>query len=62
MSTIQEIEEALPKLSRAEMEKIRAWIDDFLEDQLELTDAVNASLDQSRREIASGNYTTRQPA
>ena len=42
------------------MEKIRAWIDDVLEDQLELTDAVKASLDQSREEIASGHYTARQ--
>ena len=43
------------------MEQVRAWIDDFLEDQLELTDEVKAKLDQSRREIAEGNHTTRQP-
>ena len=60
MSSVQEIEAALPKLSRAEIEQVRAWIDDFLEDQLELTDEVKAKLDQSRREIAEGNYTTRQ--
>ena len=61
MSTVQEIEAAIPRLSRAEIEEIRAWIDDYLEDQLELTDDVKAKLDESRREIASGNYTTRQP-
>ena len=61
MSTVQEIEAALPRLSRAEIEQIRAWIDDYLEDQLELTDEVKAKLDQSRREIADGNFTTRQP-
>jgi hypothetical protein len=61
MSTVQEIEAAIPKLSRAEIERIRAWIDDFLEDQLELTDEVKAKLDQSHREIAEGRYTTRQP-
>ena len=61
MSSVQEIEAAIPKLSRAEIEEVRAWIDDFLEDQLELTDDVKAKLDQSRREIAEGNYTTRQP-
>jgi hypothetical protein len=61
MSTVQEIEAALPRLSRAEMEKIRAWIDDYLEDQLELKDEVKARLDQSRREITEGRYTTRQP-
>jgi hypothetical protein len=61
MSSVQEIEAALPKLSRAELEEVRAWIDDLLEDQLELTDEVKAKLDQSRREIAEGKYTTRQP-
>ncbi len=61
MSSVQEIEAAIPRLSRAEVEEVRAWIDDFLEDQLELTDDVKAKLDQSRREIAEGNYTTRQP-
>ena len=61
MSSVQEIEAVIPKLTRAEVEEVRAWIDDFLEDQLELTDDVKARLDQSRREIAEGNYTTRQP-
>lgn len=61
MSSVQEIEAALPKLSRAEMEQVRAWIDDFLEDQLELTDEVKTKLDQSRREIAEGRYTSRRP-
>ena len=61
MSTVQEIEAAIPRLSRAEIEEIRAWIDDFLENQLGLTDEVKTKLDESRREIAAGNYTTRQP-
>ena len=61
MSSVQEIEVALPRLSRAEMEQVRAWIDDFLEDELELTEEVQAKLDQSRREIAEGRCTTRQP-
>jgi predicted outer membrane protein len=61
MSSVQEIEAALPRLSRAEIEQVRAWIDDFLEDQLELTDEVKAKLDQSRLEIAEGRCTTRQP-
>jgi len=61
MSTVQEIEAAIPRLSRAEQERLRAWFDEFLENQLELTDEVKASLDQSRGEIAGGNYQTRQP-
>ena len=61
MSTVREIEAAIPKLSRVEIEEIRDWIDDYLEDRLELTDDVKVNLDQSRAEIAAGQYTTRQP-
>jgi hypothetical protein len=61
MSTVQEIEATIPKLSRVEIERVRAWIDDFLEDQLELTNETKAKRDQSRREIGEGHYTTRQP-
>ena len=61
MSTVKEIQAAIPTLSREEIEQIRTWIDDYLEDQLELSDEVKAKLDQSRREIAADQYTTRQP-
>ena len=60
MSTVKEIQAAIPKLSREEIEQIRIWIDDYLEEHLELADEVKAKLDQSRREIAAGQYTTRQ--
>jgi hypothetical protein len=61
MSTVKEIEAALPNLSREEIEQLRDWIDDYLDDQLELSDDVKAKLDQSRAEIAAGQYKTRQP-
>ncbi|MEP6668983.1 MAG: hypothetical protein ABJF10_07525 [Chthoniobacter sp.] len=61
MSTIQEIEAAIPRLSRAEVEQLRVWIEDYLEEAFELTDDVKAKLDQSRAEIADGQCTTRQP-
>jgi hypothetical protein len=62
MSTVQEIEAAIPQLSRAELEQLYAWLENYLEDQLELTDEVKAKLDESRREIATANYTTHQAA
>jgi hypothetical protein len=61
VSTAEEIRTAIPKLSRAEIEAIREWIDDYLEDRLELTDDIKTKLDRSRAEIAAGQYTTRQP-
>jgi hypothetical protein len=60
MSTVQEIEAAIPRLSQAELEQLRAWFEDYLEDHLELTEEVKAKLDESRREIAAGHHTTRQ--
>jgi len=61
VSTVKEIKAAIPNLSREEIEQIRQWIDDYLEDQLDLSDDVKTKLDQSRAEIARGEYTTRQP-
>jgi len=61
VSTVKEIQAAIPNLSREEVEQIRQWIDDYLEDRLELSDEVKTKLDQSRAEIAAGRYTTHQP-
>jgi hypothetical protein len=61
VSTVKEIQAAIPSLSRQEVEQIRQWIDDYLEDRLELSEEVKIKLDQSRAEIAADNYTTRQP-
>lgn len=58
MSTVQEIEAAIPRLSRSELQELREWFETYLEEHLELTDEVKASLDQSRREIAEGNFMT----
>lgn len=60
--SVQEIESAIHRLSRAEAEQLRAWLDNYLEDQLELADGVKDALDQSRREIAEGTFTIRQPS
>jgi hypothetical protein len=60
MSTIQEIEAAIPRLKREEIEALRAWIEDYLADQLELQDEVKHKIDESRRQIAAGDYTTRR--
>ncbi|HAB19088.1 MAG TPA: hypothetical protein PLX89_06190 [Verrucomicrobiota bacterium] len=61
MSTVAELEEAVPKLSRGELEAFQRWFEEYLEDQRELRDEVVAALDQSREEIAAGHYRTRQP-
>jgi hypothetical protein len=60
VSMVKEIQAAIPEMSRAELEQIRDWIDERLENNLELSDEAKAKLDQSRCEIAAGQFTTRQ--
>ena len=62
MSTLQEIESAVPKLTPKEIVELRAWLEAFCEDQLELTDAVKTELEEARRDIGAGRYRTRQTA
>ena len=61
MSTVAEIEAVIPKLSRAELDEFRRWFEDYIEEHLLLRDEVVAALEQSKQEIASGSYRTRQP-
>ena len=61
MSTVEEIQAAIPKLSAKELADLKQWLDEFCEDQLELADEVKAKLDQSRAETAAGEYRARQP-
>jgi hypothetical protein len=61
MSTVEDIQAAIPKLSRAEVEQVREGLEDYIEDQLELTEDVKAKLERSRGEFAAGQYTTRRP-
>jgi hypothetical protein len=42
-----------------EVGQLREWIENFLEDQLELTDEFNASIERGKRDIAEGNLRTK---
>ena len=54
MSTVREIEEAIKKLSPEELKEVSAWLEDFLEDQLELTDEFKAKIERSRQAMLAG--------
>jgi hypothetical protein len=59
-SDVQEIEQAIRSLPRPEVEQLQEWIENFLEDQLELTDEFKASIDRGKRDIAEGNLGIRE--
>lgn len=56
MSTVKEIEIAIAKLPLEEMEAVRAWLDELIEDQLEVSDEFKAKIERAKQEIASGVY------
>jgi len=57
---VQEIERAIRTLPRREVEQLREWIENFLEDQLELTDEFTASIERGKNDIAEGNLRVRE--
>ena len=56
MSSVKEIESELAKLSLEEKEAIRDWLDDIIEDEMEVSDEFKAKIDRARKEIAEGVY------
>jgi hypothetical protein len=54
VSTVQEIESAICKLLRTEIEALQSWIQDYLEDEKELTGEFQASTERGKRDIAEG--------
>ena len=62
MSSIQEIESALTRLSPEDLQAVRDWLDDFIESRMEVSDEFKAKIQRAQEEIAAGVYSrTRQP-
>jgi len=56
VQTLEEIEAAVKQLSAADQEALRDWMDDRLEDRLELRDAFKAEIEAGAKDIAEGRY------
>ena len=54
MSTVQEIEKAISRLSPEDMRLVRDWLENQLEDRLEMTDEFKGRIKSSEREMAEG--------
>jgi hypothetical protein len=54
VSTVQEIEQAISRLSPEEMRVVRDWLENQLEDRLEMTDEFKGQIKSSEREKANG--------
>ena len=54
MSTVQEIESAIRRLSADEMRAVRDWLENLLEDQLALKPEFETKVARSEQEMATG--------
>jgi hypothetical protein len=54
MSKVQQIETALQQLKPEELHEVHEWLENFLEDQLEMTAAFKDGIEESKRLFATG--------
>ena len=61
MSTVAEIETAIAKLTRNEAEELREWLEQWIEDQQEMTPEFLASIERGEADLAEGRKRTLRP-
>ncbi len=61
MSTVAEIEAAITKLDRNEAEEVREWLEQWIEDQQEMTPEFLASIERGKADLAEGRTRTVKP-
>jgi hypothetical protein len=54
MSMLEQIEEQIRRLSVAEQQALRDFLNDILEDELEFTDKFTAKIERAKNELAEG--------
>jgi hypothetical protein len=53
---VGQIKSELRKLSQVDLHQIRDWLDDLIEDGLELTPEFEESIRRSKQELAEGKF------
>jgi uncharacterized protein YdcH (DUF465 family) len=61
MQTLEKIEEEVKRLSASEQEALRDWLENLLEDRLELKDEFKAEIEAGEKDIAEGRYRIHRP-
>jgi uncharacterized protein YdcH (DUF465 family) len=54
MSKLEQVEDQVKRLSVAEQEALRDWLENLLEDRLELKDEFKAEIEAGKKDIADG--------
>jgi hypothetical protein len=61
VSSVEHLEKAILKLERREQEALREWLENLLEDGLEITDAFRQEIEAGKADIKEGRVRVRQP-
>ena len=61
MSTLAEVESAVLKFTPEEQEQLRDWLENLIEDRLEMTDEFKAEIEGGKADIAAGRVRVRRP-
>lgn len=61
MSTVAEIEDAIARLPLADAEAVKEWLEQWLEDQREMSPEFLASIERGEADIAQGRTRTVHP-
>jgi len=61
MSMLEQVEDQVKRLSAAEQEALRDWLDNLLEDRMELKDEFKAEIEAGMKSIAEGRYRIHRP-
>ena len=61
MSMLEQVEEQVKRLSAAEQEALRDWLDNMLEDELEFTDEFKAKIERGEQDIRAGRVRIHKP-
>jgi len=61
MITLEQIEAEVRKFSPKDQELLREWLENLLEDRMELKDEFKSEIEAGKKEIAEGRYRIRKP-
>jgi hypothetical protein len=61
MQSLVKIEAEVMQLSREEKESLRDWLENLLEDDLELTDEFKAKIERGEQDLREGRVRIRKP-
>ena len=61
MPTLEQIESEVKQLTRTEKEALRDWLENILEDELELTDEFKAKIERGEQDLREGKVRVHRP-